>query len=99
MCESLREALRLFLRHLNELIVCSCGTWPAFWLVGSGVWPATGEMDIIEQTNNQPQNIMSLHSSAEPNCSIAGTGLSGKLLTNDCAVSMMKENNKPLFWR
>ena len=30
---------------------------------------------------------MSLHSSAEPNCSIAGSGQSGTLLTNDCAYA------------
>jgi hypothetical protein len=43
-------------------------------------------MDIFEQTNNQQPNIMSLHSSSEPNCTIAGSGQSGTLLTNDCAV-------------
>lgn len=73
----------------------SCGTWPAFWFVGTGVWPETGEMDIIEQTNNQPVNIMSLHSSAEPNCSIAGTGQSGKLVTNDCAVRLSHKPAQP----
>jgi len=44
-------------------------------------------MDIFEQTNNQQPNIMSLHSSSEPNCIIAGSGQSGTLLTNDRAVS------------
>ena len=30
---------------------------------------------------------MSLHTSAEPNCSVAGSGQSGTLLTNDCAFA------------
>lgn len=77
----------LFVLDVKHLPANVCGTWPAFWLVGMGVWPMTGEVDVIEQTNNQPANIMSLHSSAEPNCSVAGTGQSGTLLTNDCAVS------------
>lgn len=77
----------LFVLDVKHLPANVCGTWPAFWLVGTGVWPMTGEMDVIEQTNNQPANIMSLHSSAEPNCSIAGSGQMGTLLTNDCAVS------------
>lgn len=68
-----------------------CGTWPAFWFVGTGVWPETGEIDIIEQTNNQASNVMSLHSSAEPNCTIAGVGQSGQLLTPDCAVRQIQE--------
>ncbi|KAM0723771.1 hypothetical protein Q7P37_000761 [Cladosporium fusiforme] len=75
----------LFVLDVKHLPANVCGTWPAFWFVGTGVWPETGEMDIIEQTNNQPVNVMSLHSSAEPNCSVAGTGQSGKLVTNDCA--------------
>lgn len=64
----------------------SCGVWPAFWMVGTGTWPQTGEIDIIELTNSLPNNVMSLHTSATPNCTIAGSNMTGTLLTNDCAV-------------
>lgn len=49
-----------------------CGTWPAWWTVGaSGVWPASGEIDIIEGVNSQVGNIQTLHTSA--GCSLTNT--------------------------
>ena len=30
--------------------------WPAFWLLGNGQWPASGEIDIFEFVNNASQN-------------------------------------------
>jgi beta-glucanase (GH16 family) len=33
------------------------GYWPAFWLLGPGPWPATGEIDIMEDADG-----LSLHS-------------------------------------
>src|SRR6267142_1417143 len=38
--------------------------WPAFWLLGNGQWPASGEIDIFEFVNNGSQNgipFFSLH--------------------------------------
>lgn len=60
----------------------TCGTWPAWWLLGSGTWPTTGEIDIIEYTNNGPSNLMALHTL--PGCSIAGADMTGQLEWNDC---------------
>ena len=30
------------------------GTWPAFWMLGNGNWPACGEIDIIEHVGSLP---------------------------------------------
>ena len=63
-----------------------CGVWPAFWLLGSGAtWPINGEIDIIEGVNNQPNNSMTLHTTA--GCSIQPTGFTGHLDTPDCDVN------------
>ncbi len=43
------------------------GSWPALWLLGTsttppyGAWPASGEIDILEQVNNASSNRMTLH--------------------------------------
>lgn len=41
-----------------------CGTWPALWLSDTSNWPANGEIDILESTNNAADgNQMTLHTS------------------------------------
>lgn len=60
-----------------------CGTWPAFWMLGSN-WPSNGEIDIIEGVNDQSQNQMTLHTS--DGCSIENSGFSGTLDTSNCYV-------------
>ena len=63
-----------------------CGVWPAFWLLGTGAtWPINGEIDIIEGVNNQPNNSMTLHTTA--GCRIQPTGFTGHLDTPDCDVA------------
>ncbi|CAG8008649.1 unnamed protein product [Penicillium salamii] len=60
-----------------------CGTWPAFWMLGSD-WPSNGEIDIIEGVNDQSGNQMALHTS--DGCTVKNTGFSGKLDTDNCYV-------------
>ena len=78
-----------------------CGTWPAFWTFGPNwpndgeigsfcihisfmdSMKLTFITDIIEGVNLNTVNSMTLHSS--PNCTIAGSGMTGILQTNNCA--------------
>ncbi|CAG8059920.1 unnamed protein product [Penicillium olsonii] len=60
-----------------------CGTWPAFWMLGSD-WPSHGEIDIIEGVNDQSENQMALHTS--DGCTVKNTGFSGNLDTDNCYV-------------
>ena len=69
-----------------------CGVWPAFWLLGSGTWPQTGEIDIIEGVNDQAGNLMTLHTNAgcsvtRPNSSSSSASFTGNLTTPDCDVN------------
>jgi beta-glucanase (GH16 family) len=45
------------------------GYWPAFWLLGSGTWPAHGEIDILEDVNGLSELAGALHCGnlTEPN--------------------------------
>lgn len=37
----------LFLRDVRHM-PDGCGVWPAFWLTDEDIWPANGEVDILE---------------------------------------------------
>ena len=37
------------------------GFWPAFWLLGGGDWPATGEVDIMENVGEPDWTSVALH--------------------------------------
>ena len=46
------------------------GVWPAWWLMGkttgNNKWALNGEIDIIEQVNNEPTNHSTLHTNTKP---------------------------------
>ena len=37
------------------------GYWPAFWMLGPGDWPMTGEIDILEDVNALNEHASTLH--------------------------------------
>ncbi|KAG8849338.1 hypothetical protein FRB96_000874 [Tulasnella sp. 330] len=80
-----------------------CATWPAWWTVTRGAWPAGGEIDIIEGVNTRSYNIGSLHTSAgcyEDSGGQAMTGTPGNTncdahvnYNSGCNVAFNKANN------
>ncbi|KAK4580089.1 hypothetical protein LTR86_000291 [Recurvomyces mirabilis] len=77
----------LFILDLEHMPANQCGTWPAFWSLGSGTWPYGGEIDIIEYSNVLQNNLMALHTGNTPNCTVAGADQTGTLLTDDCSAA------------
>ncbi|GES60321.1 endo-1,3(4)-beta-glucanase [Aspergillus terreus] len=74
----------LFILDLAHMPGGICGTWPAYWLLGSN-WPSNGEIDIIEGVHDQTHNAMTGHTT--DGCSINGSGFSGTLTTSNCYAS------------
>ncbi|TVY42669.1 putative endo-1,3(4)-beta-glucanase [Lachnellula occidentalis] len=75
----------LFIADIAHMPGGICGTWPAFWSFGPD-WPNSGEIDVLEGVNSNHDNQMTLHTSS--NCTIAGTGQTGTLLTENCDANV-----------
>ena len=73
----------LFILDITHMPGGICGTWPAFWLLGSGTWPQNGEIDVIEGVNSNSQNLMTLHTSA--GCTInKSDSFTGNMTSTNC---------------
>ncbi|MBO1364116.1 glycoside hydrolase family 16 protein [Prevotella sp. A2931] len=63
------------------------GTWPAFWMMPSentyGIWPASGEIDIMENVGFDPDKILATTHTQQFN-HIKGTSVSGTILVPTC---------------
>ncbi|CAG7949109.1 unnamed protein product [Penicillium nalgiovense] len=73
----------LVILDLAHMPSSTCGTWPAFWMLGPN-WPNNGEIDIIEGVNEQTQNHVALHTSN--GCTINNGGFTGNLEAPNCYV-------------
>jgi beta-glucanase (GH16 family) len=66
-----------------------CGTWPAFWTLGSGDWPYNGELDILEGANNQKNNFAAGHTGSQDKtrqCKINNAGGTGQIINDPVGV-------------
>lgn len=46
--------------EIRAKLPCGKGTWPAIWFLGTGgKWPDDGELDLMEQVGNAPDQILS----------------------------------------
>ncbi|KAF2674423.1 hypothetical protein BT63DRAFT_365713 [Microthyrium microscopicum] len=68
-----------------------CGSWPAFWLLGTGAdWPKSGEIDILEGVNNADANSYTLHTTSGiklSNDTQTQASMKGKIVTANCDVT------------
>ncbi|KAL1956814.1 hypothetical protein VTO42DRAFT_6764 [Malbranchea cinnamomea] len=76
----------LFIADFTHVPSATCGTWPAFWMLGPN-WPHGGEIDIYEGINLQNVNSMALHTG--PDCSISRelSTHTGMIVTENCDVN------------
>jgi hypothetical protein len=69
--------------HLPQPV---CGAWPGYWMYGSN-WPTNGEIDIYENWNTAPYNLISLHTdnaATVGDCTLVQSAMSDPIVTSNC---------------
>ncbi|WEW56102.1 hypothetical protein PRK78_001537 [Emydomyces testavorans] len=80
----------LFIADFAHVPETTCGTWPAFWMLGPN-WPKGGEIDIYEGVNLEYQNSMTLHTG--PGCTVTRHAeFTGRMKTTNCDVAAPGQN-------
>ena len=79
--------------EVRAKLPCGQGTWPAIWTLGTGgVWPADGEIDIMEQVGSNPTRVFgTVHTTAFH----AGAGVSGATQVPDACTAF---HNYQMTW-
>ncbi|KAH8820864.1 concanavalin A-like lectin/glucanase domain-containing protein [Xylogone sp. PMI_703] len=72
----------LFIADIAHMPSSTCGVWPAFWTVGLDNYPAGGEIDILENINEQVVNLETLHTTS--GCTVTGRGQTAAQTSFDC---------------
>jgi beta-glucanase (GH16 family) len=67
-------------------LTVGAGLWPAFWILGTGQWPATGEIDVMEHVGEPDWTSVAIH----------GPGYSGN--TPLVSRPRMESGNGPDQW-
>ncbi|KAM0155156.1 hypothetical protein ACHAQE_006909 [Botrytis cinerea] len=70
----------LIIADLAHMPASICGTWPAFWTVNTTNYPRYGEIDILENINENTVSLQTLHT--EEGCYISGNQYSTQLKDN-----------------
>jgi beta-glucanase (GH16 family) len=74
----------LIIAKFSHLPAPVCGTWPGFWMYGAN-WPTNGEIDIYENWNNAPNNLLTLHTASDAgSCKLAQSEMSDPIVTGNC---------------
>ncbi|KAK7694629.1 hypothetical protein QCA50_001816 [Cerrena zonata] len=64
-----------------------CGVWPAWWTLGGGQWPYTGEIDIFEGVHDNEHNQVTWHTG--PNCTLTPTDqFTGTIVENNGQLNL-----------
>ena len=79
--------------EVRAKLPCGQGTWPAIWTLGTGgVWPADGEIDIMEQVGSSPARVFgTVHTAAGH----GGGGVTGATQVPDACTAF---RNDQITW-
>ena len=79
----------LILADILHMPAPICGSWPAYWILGSAAtWPEAGEIDILENVNDASTNKYTLHTDPGiTTTNYTGGPQKGHLETPNCDVN------------